>query len=139
MSNNFQITGNVGHAELKFSPEGKAIFNLSVADTPRRKNQQTDQWEDAGETLWVRATLWEERAEAAAEVIQKGSKVTIVGRLEQRSYEKDGQTRTSLEVKFPEVSVVPKAQSNGGAPQGGWGSAPQPGPQADPWATGGNT
>ena len=138
MSNNFQITGNVGSADLRFTPQGKAVFTVSVADTPRRKNEQSGEWEDAGETLWVRASLWEAKAEAAAEMIQKGMKVTVVGRLEQRYYEKDGQQRSALEVKYPEVSVVPKsASANGGGQQqsGGFGGPAQ----SDPWASGGNT
>ena len=80
----------------------------SIADTPRRKNTQTGQWEDAGETLWIRFSIWNAAAEALAEAARKGDQVTAVGRLRQRSYERDGQKHVAVELDARSVAIVPK-------------------------------
>ena len=107
----------------------------------RDSNRDTNVWEDAGEALWLRFSLWGPKAEAAAEVLRKGDLVTVTGRLKQRSFEQDGQRRTVVEMDADSVGKVATASANGGGQQsGGWGS-PQSGGQSQsaPWATGGNT
>lgn len=93
------IVGNVGsEPELRFTPSGAAVCNFSVAVTPRRKNQQTQEWED-GEPTWYRVNAWRSLAENLAESITKGSRVIVVGRLENRKYEsREGGTGYSLEI-----------------------------------------
>lgn len=121
MSNHFTITGNVGQdPELRFTPSGDAVVNLSVADTPRRFNQDTKEWEDAGETLWVRVAAWKDKAEAIAESVHKGDRVVVVGRLKQRTWQdNNGADRLSIECDAESVSVVPKASGTRQQPQGG--------------------
>lgn len=132
MTNNTTIIGNAtSDAELRFTPNGLAVANFTVADTPRVK--QGDQWVD-GETMFVRCTVWREAAENVAESITKGQRVIVTGRLKSRSYEKDGQKRTSLEMDVDEVGPslrwatarVNKTQRQGNQ------AAP---PQADPWTS----
>lgn len=130
MSNHFTITGNVGQdPELRFTPSGDAVVNLSVADTPRRFNQDTKEWEDAGETLWVRVAAWKDKAEAIAESVHKGDRIVVVGRLKQRTWQdNNGNARLSIECDAESVSVVPKASgSRQQQPQsgGGWGGGQQ--------------
>src|SRR5699024_1539789 len=138
------ITGRLGmDPELRFTPNGKAVANFSVADTPRRLNRDTQQWEDAGETLWLRGSLWGTKAEALAEHARKGHLVTVTGRLEARSWEdrQTGDKRTVTEIAAQEVAVVPRSsQSSGGgtdfAQAGGWGGGTGSGgapPAPDPW------
>lgn len=126
MSNTIQITGNLGgDPELRFTPSGAAVATFTVADTPRRKNEQTGQWEDAGETLWLRCSVWRDKAEAVAEQLKRGDSVSVTGRLKQRSWDdKDGQKRTAVECDAFEVAKVVKATPSQRAPQ----------PQSDPWA-----
>lgn len=137
MSNHVSIEGRLGQdPELRWTSAGKPVLNGSVADTPRRFNRDTNAWEDAGETLWLRFSLWGPKAEAAAEVLRKGDLVTATGRLKQRSFEQDGQRRTVVEMDADSVGKVATASANGGQQQpGGFGGQPQ----VDPWATGGNT
>ena len=136
MSNHFTVTGRLGDdIELRFTPQGKAVANGRVADTPRRLNQQTNTWEDSGETLWLGFSIWDAKAEALAEAAHKGDLVTVVGELVARSWDaQDGTKRTVTEIKAREVAVVPRSsakprqsqpapsdpwqQSTGG---GGWG------------------
>jgi single-strand DNA-binding protein len=126
-----QLTGNLGSdSELTFTPNGKAKLEFSVGDTPRRLNQQTNQWEDAGETTWWRVTEWEAKAEALAEHLQKGTKVLVIGTAGVRTYEKkDGSKGFSAEIKPKTIALIPKAgaQSRPAAYAGNT-------PKQDPWA-----
>ena len=141
MSNHVTITGNLGQdPELRFIPSGKAVCTISVGDTPRRFNRDTNAWEDAGETLWLRCSVWGADAEAVAEHLKRGDKVTVVGRLKSRSWDdKDGSKRSVIECDADSVAKVAKpapAQRQQSAPAsdpwaapaatGGWGHAPQP-------------
>ena len=111
MSNHFTIIGRLGgDPELRFTAQGAAVCNGSIADSPRRMNPQTGQWEDAGEPLWVRFTLWNSAAEAFAETAQRGDRVVAVGHLKARSYEKDGQKRVAIELDARSVAVLPKSR-----------------------------
>lgn len=125
-----ELTGNLGSdAELTFTPNGKAKLEFSVGDTPRRLNQQTNQWEDAGETTWWRVTEWEAKAEFWAEHLRKGTKVLILGTAAVRTYEKkDGTKGFSPEIKPKTIALIPKQgqqaqqQQPAQAPAaGGWG------------------
>jgi len=126
------LTGNLGSdSELTFTPNGKAKLEFSVGDTPRRLNQQTQQWEDAGETTWWRVTEWEKKAEALAEVLLKGTKVLVIGTAAVRTYEKkDGSKGWSAEVKPRTIALVPK-QGNGQQSAG----QPRNQAQTDTWGT----
>jgi single-strand DNA-binding protein len=134
------LTGNLGSdSELTFTPNGKAKLEFSVGDTPRRLNQQTNQWEDAGETTWWRVTEWEAKAEALAEHLLKGTKVLVIGTAGVRTYEKkDGSKGFSAEIKPKTIAIVPKAggQPRQAAPAGQWGGQPQQAPATPAW---GNT
>ena len=132
MSNHITITGRLADdLEIRFTPTGKCVGNFAVADTPRRKNPQTGEWEDAGETLWLRGSIWGDQAEALAEQARKGDLVCVVGRLEARSFDtKAGEKRTVTEIKADAIAVVQKKGQRG---QGGGFGAPAT-QQADPWA-----
>lgn len=128
MSNHVTITGNLGQdPELRFTPSGKAVATISVGDTPRRLNRDTNQWEDAGDTLWLRCSIWGDPAETLAEHGRKGQRVTVVGRLKSRTWEtKEGEKRTVVECDADTVAIVPKGQPAQRS------SSPQ---ASDPWAT----
>lgn len=122
MSNTITVTGNLGSdPELRFTSAGKAFVSVSVGDTPRRFNRDTNQWEDAGETLWLRCTRFGGEAEEIAEKAHRGDKVTVVGKLKSRSWDdkETGQKRTAVEVDADSIAIVPKGapkqQQEGGA------------------------
>ena len=118
MSNHFTIIGRLGgDPELRFTAQGAAVCSGSIADTPRRKNAQTGQWEDAGETLWIRFSIWNAAAEALAEAARKGDQVTAVGRLRQRSYERDGQKHVAVELDAREPPILMHAHAQLAEPQ----------------------
>ena len=150
------VVGNItSDPELRFTPNGAAVANFTVASTPRTFDRQTNEWKDA-ETLFMRCSVWREAAENAAESLTRGARVVVTGRLVSRSWEdkETGQKRSVMEMQVDEVgpslryatAKVTKTQRGGGGGQGGgWGGgAPQGGSgggfggqQEDPWATGG--
>ena len=151
------IIGNLtSDPELRFTPNGAAVANFTVASTPRIFDRQRNEFID-GETLFLRCNAWRELGENSAESLQRGTRVIVQGRLKSRSFEtKEGEKRTVMELDVDEVgpslrratAVVTKTQGGGGfsgqqsggnfggqQPQqgGGWGQNTQQG-QQDAWA-----
>ena len=105
MANETQITvvGNmVADPEIRFTQNGAAVASFTIASTPRTFDRQANEWKD-GETLFLRCSIWREAAENVAESLTKGMRVIAQGALKQRSYEKDGQTRTVYEMDVQEI------------------------------------
>ena len=128
MSATATIKGNLGKpGTLRFTNSGKAVYGFSVADTPRRKNDQTGQWEDAGETLWVDVSVWGDEAEQADKLLNEyRGQVTVTGRLGWRSYEtKQGERRGQVTLVADSVATH--------APKGDRGQSRPQAPQGDPW------
>jgi single-strand DNA-binding protein len=99
------VVGNLtADPELRFTPSGDAVANFTVASTPRTFDRQTQEWKD-GDALFLRCSVWRQQAENVAEGLRRGDRVVVVGRLKQRSYEKDGQKRTVLELEADEVAA----------------------------------
>jgi single-strand DNA-binding protein len=132
------IEGFVAKAPELSNHNGKAVTNVTVPHAPRRKNQQTGQYEDAGPTLWVQASFWEADAEAIVSAVSKGTLVTITGQPELNVYSKqDGTVDAQLRVKFGTLAVIPRAQSRAGSPTtssaGDWATPSATSPQNTPW------
>jgi single-strand DNA-binding protein len=98
------VVGNLtADAELRYTQNGLAVANFTVASTPRTMNRQTNEWED-GEALFLRCSIWREAAENVAASLTKGARVIVQGRLKQRSYDdKEGVSRTVIELDVEEV------------------------------------
>lgn len=101
------ITGNLtADVELKFTPNGVAVVNFTVASTPRVWNKQTNAWED-GQALFMRCRAWRDLAENIAESrLTKGTRVTVSGTLTQRNWEDEQQQKHSIyELDAEEVAA----------------------------------
>ncbi|MQA16646.1 MAG: single-stranded DNA-binding protein [Pseudonocardiaceae bacterium] len=98
------VVGNLtGDPELRYTPTGAAVANLTVASTPRYFDKQRGGWKD-GDTLFLRCNVWRSTAENAAESLSKGDRVIVSGRLRQKSYEtRDGEQRTVYELEADEI------------------------------------
>jgi single-strand DNA-binding protein len=136
------VVGNLtADPELRYTQNGLAVANFTIASTPRTFDRQANEWKD-GEALFMRASVWREFAEHVASTLTKGSRVIASGRLKQRSYEtKEGEKRTTIELEVDEIgpslryatAQITRASSGGGAMGGGRGGAA---PVADePWGT----
>lgn len=115
-------------AEIKYTPQGAAVTEALIPYTPRRYNEQTRQWEDAGETTWVTCSFWDKDAETAQQAIRKGTPVTVTGTPKIRAYTgKDGQPHPALSLTARSWGVQPPASTTQQQP-------PQQGAAAmDPW------
>lgn len=98
------VVGNLtSDPELRYTQNGLAVANFTIASTPRSFDRATNDWKD-GDALFLRASVWREFAEHVASSLTKGSRVVATGRLKQRSYEtKEGEKRTSIELEVDEI------------------------------------
>lgn len=107
--NKVTLIGNLGQTpELKQTQGGKAVANLSVA-TSRKVGEVT-------QVEWHRVVVWDKTAENCVKFLQKGSQVYIEGRLQTRSYEKDGEKRYQTDIVAEQVVFL------GSTPRQGQGS-----------------
>ncbi|TFD27493.1 single-stranded DNA-binding protein [Cryobacterium cryoconiti] len=134
------VVGNLtSDPELRYTANGLAVANFTIASTPRNFDRQSSEWKD-GESLFLRASVWREFAEHVAGSLTKGTRVIATGRLKQRSYEtKEGEKRTSMELEIDEIgpslkyatAQLTRTQSSNG-PRGG--GAPVVAGNDEPWA-----
>jgi single-strand DNA-binding protein len=102
--NTLTIVGNVTRdPELKFLNSGQAWVKLSVAVNKRWKNRQTDEWNE--KTSFFEVGAYGSLAENVANSITMGTRVTVTGQLEQRSWEtENGDKRSVVEINAEEIS-----------------------------------
>jgi single-strand DNA-binding protein len=82
--------------ELRFAPSGVAVCRLRLVTSDRRKNPNTNEWED-GDTLWINATCFKQLAENTAESIEKGDLVVVTGKIKTDSWEtNEGEKRSAI-------------------------------------------
>jgi single-strand DNA-binding protein len=102
-TNAITIAGNLTtDPELRFTSSGKPVANFTVADTPRHQDPASGEWKD-GEALFQRVAVWGEVAENVKDSLAKGMRVIVSGRLVQKSFTKDGETRNYTEIRADEV------------------------------------
>jgi single-strand DNA-binding protein len=150
--NSVTLVGNItDDPELRFTPSGRPVANFTVAVNKRWKDQE-GQWQDRLDGFF-RCSAWGEMGENAAESLQKGARVVVTGRLQQRSWDDpEGNKRSAVEVQVDEVgpslrwatATVQKSQRSGGfqgkGGQGGRGEESGGGPEgqqapAGDWGT----
>lgn len=98
------VVGNLtADPELRYTQNGKAVANFTIASTPRTFDRQANEWKD-GDALFLRASVWNEFAEHVSGSLTKGNRVIAQGRLRQRSYkDREGNQRTSIELEVDEI------------------------------------
>ena len=102
--NTVTLVGNAtADPSLKFIPSGAANTTFGLAVNRKWQNRQTQEWEEA--TSFIDIVCWRELAENVAESIERGARVVVTGRMEQRSWEQDdGSKRSKIEVIADEVA-----------------------------------
>ena len=141
--NTVTLVGNLtDDPELRYTPSGAAVVNFTVA--VNKRFQKDGQWEDKLDGFF-RCSCWREMAEHVAEMT-KGTRVIVVGRLQQRNWEaQDGTKRYEVEVQVDEVGPSLRwasaqvqrsnrtGQQSGGAPStSNFGGGSQPAQQGQP-------
>lgn len=114
--NKIVIVGYLGRdPEIRYTPDGTAVCNFSIATSEKRKDKGGDMQE---QTTWFRVTVWRNQAEAVHKYLTKGRQVYVEGRLRQEEYtDRDGNKRAALEVTATDVQFLgnPRDEAGGGS------------------------
>ena len=112
------LIGNLGRdPETRYTADGAAITNISIATTRRYKDASGQQQE---ETEWHRVSFFGRLAEIAGEYLRKGRSVYVEGRLRTRKWQdKDGNDKYTTEVVAENMQMLGSREGMGGAdPEG---------------------
>ena len=92
------LIGNLGRdPEVRYTPNGNAICNISVATTRNWKDKTSG--DKVEETEWHRVVFNDKLAEIVGQYVRKGKPIFIEGRIVYRKYtDKDGNERSVTEV-----------------------------------------
>jgi single-strand DNA-binding protein len=129
--NKVQIIGNLGRdPEVRYTPNGNAVCNVSVATTRQWKNKESGDKQE--ETEWHRVVFYDRLAEIAGEYLKKGRSVYVEGRLKTRKWtDKEGKEQYTTEVIATEMQMLGGREGMGGGGGAGedrggddYGSAP---------------
>ncbi|MDQ3147584.1 MAG: single-stranded DNA-binding protein [Actinomycetota bacterium] len=101
--NSVTLVGNVTREpELRYTAAGQAMAKFGLAVNRRWQNRTTNEWEES--TSFFDVVVWREMAENVGESVQKGARVIVTGRMEQRSYENQaGEKRSAVELVADEI------------------------------------
>jgi single-strand DNA-binding protein len=127
------LIGNLGRdPEVRYTPSGAAICNVSVATTRNWKDKNSG--EKVEETEWHRVVFYDRLAEIAGEYLKKGRPVYVEGRLKTRKWtDKDGIEKYTTEIIADQMQLLGGREGmggGGGAEEGGGSSRPAARPAA---------
>lgn len=111
--NAVSLSGNLGHdPELRATSSGSNILTFSIAVNDRVRDSSSGEWKDY--TNWVNVVVFGNRAESLSRILTKGMKVAINGKLRYSTWEKDGQTRSKIEVIANDVDIMQRRDEDTG-------------------------
>ncbi len=135
--NNVSLVGNLTRdPELRYTTGGRAVASFGLA--VNRRYQQNGEWQE--QVSFFNIVAWGDLGENAAASLNKGNRVVVTGRLEQRSYEtREGEKRSVTEViaddlgpslrwAQAEVNKISRDSADGGSGGGGGGGMRAPDP-----------
>lgn len=125
--NNVNVVGNlVADPELRFTAAGVPTAQLRVAVNRKWRDHKRNDWKE--HTSFFSVVCWRDMAENVADSLQKGARVIVSGRLQQRSWEtRDGERRSVVEIQAEDIGPslrwatadVERSQPGGGNRQRG--------------------
>jgi len=121
------LVGNLGRdPETRYSPDGAAITNVSIATTDSWKDKASGEKQE--KTEWHRVVFFDRLAEIAGEYLKKGSQVYVEGRLQTRKWtDKEGHERFTTEIRAERMQMLGSRAGAGGGDfdEGGSSSPPR--------------
>lgn len=135
--NNVTLVGNITRdPELRYTQSGRGVASFGLA--VNRRYQQNGEWQE--ETSFFNVVAWGDLGENSAASLNKGSRIVVTGRLQQRDYEtREGEKRNVIEViaddlgpslRWAQAQVErisrDSAPTGGGGGGGGAAAAPDP-------------
>ena len=136
--NTVTVVGNITRdPELRFTPSGQATATFGLAVNRIWTDRQTNERKEA--VSFFDVVCWREMAENASESLQKGARVIVTGRMDQRSWENnEGEKRSKIEIVADEIGpslrwatasiTKNERRGPGDGPGGGGGGGPRPAP-----------
>jgi single-strand DNA-binding protein len=102
--NKVLLIGNLtDDPELRTTPSGKPVCGFRVAT---KRIWKTEKGEKKEQAQYHRIVAWDQLARLCGRYLRKGRRVYVEGRLVNREYEKDGETRTATEVVIDELILL---------------------------------
>lgn len=113
------LIGNLGRdPEVRYTPNGAAVCNVSVATTRNWKDKNSG--DKVEETEWHRVVFYDRLAEIAGEYLKKGRPVYVEGRLKTRKWQdKDGKDNYTTEIVAEQMQLLGGREGGGGGGYGG--------------------
>lgn len=113
--NKVMIIGNLGRdPEVRYTPDGAAIANLSLATTSQWKDKNTGEKKE--ETEWHRVVFYGRLAEIVGEYAKKGRPLYVEGRLKTRKWtDKDGIEKYTTEIVADQMQLLGGREGMGDA------------------------
>lgn len=109
--NRVTLCGYLGQdPELRHTATGQSVLSMRMATT----EYYVKDGEKTERTEWHSVVCWGKLAEAISKMLVKGSRVLVEGRLQTRSWEKDGEKRYATEVNATNVLVLDSKASRVG-------------------------
>jgi single-strand DNA-binding protein len=122
MFNKVIMVGNLTQdPELRYTASGTPVANLRIAVSS--KYRSGDEYKE--ETLFIDVVVWGKQGESCSQYLSKGRQVLVEGRLQERSWETDGQTRRKTEIVANTVRFLGR-KGDGGGSQGSGQGGPAP-------------
>ena len=105
--NSVILIGNLAtDVELREFGEEKRVANFRLAVDRGGKDSETD---------FFRISVWDRQAQLCADYLSKGRKVALEGRLRYRTWEDEGQKRSTVEVVAHRIEFVSPPPAESGA------------------------
>lgn len=104
------LIGAVGRdPEVRYSQSGKAIANLSIATSQKRKDKQTGEYVE--DTQWHRLKFFDKLAEIVGEYVKKGSTIYVEGQIKYGKFtNKDGMEISTVDIVCDEMTILSRAK-----------------------------
>lgn len=115
--NKVMLIGNLTRdPEMRYTPQGTAVCTFSVATN---RSWTTDTGEKKDEVDFHNVVAWNKLAEICSQLLKKGRKVYVEGRLTTRSWQaQDGTQKQRTEVVISDMVILDKKDDSGSADLG---------------------
>ncbi|WP_166372545.1 single-stranded DNA-binding protein [Psychromonas sp. SA13A] len=124
--NKVVLVGNLGKdPEMRYTQNGGAVANFSIATTESWKNKQTGEYENKSE--WHNIVVFGKFGEMVGQYLKKGAKVYVEGKLQTNKWQgQDGQDRYKTEIIANDIQMLDARSQNAGQGQPYQGGQQQP-------------
>lgn len=120
--NKVQLIGNLTRdPELRYTPQGTAVCTLGLATN---RQWMTESGEKKDEAEFHRLVAWNKLAEICSQLLKKGRKIYVEGRLQTRNWTgQDGNQRTTTEIVISDMIILDSRRE--GVTEGGEFDVPE--------------